>query len=299
MYKILGIDNKEYGPVPAEIVRRWIREGRADARTRVQSVDSSVWKSLADCPEFAADLPVRRGPPPLPPSGTPAPTTPAAVPLTRVPTSGLAVASFVLAVLAPLSVGITAPIALALGIAALVRISRRRGHLKGRGLALGGVIISALALIILSAVVLVAVVEHSRPRRWAQPVTSNCPNNLYQLHQAVRKYVNDHSDHYPASTNWSDALLNYLPSTDPFRCPIAPPGHLAHFAYNVRLSGREESSVNPRTVVLFEFSGGWNVSGGPELLTGGSRHGTHHVCLADGSIQMVPDRGLAELRWDP
>jgi hypothetical protein len=28
MYKILGIDNKEYGPVSAEQVRTWIAEGR-------------------------------------------------------------------------------------------------------------------------------------------------------------------------------------------------------------------------------------------------------------------------------
>ena len=33
MYKVLGIDQKEYGPVSAEVVLRWIKEGRANAST--------------------------------------------------------------------------------------------------------------------------------------------------------------------------------------------------------------------------------------------------------------------------
>ncbi len=36
MYKIIGADGKEYGPVTSEQVRQWITEGRANAQTKVQ-----------------------------------------------------------------------------------------------------------------------------------------------------------------------------------------------------------------------------------------------------------------------
>jgi len=35
MYKIIGADGKEYGPIPAEQLREWIAEGRANAQTKV------------------------------------------------------------------------------------------------------------------------------------------------------------------------------------------------------------------------------------------------------------------------
>ncbi|HKS35707.1 MAG TPA: DUF4339 domain-containing protein, partial [Verrucomicrobiae bacterium] len=55
MYKIIGADGNEYGPVSIDQVRRWIAEGRADARTKVQ-IDGGEWKPLSEFPEFGADL---------------------------------------------------------------------------------------------------------------------------------------------------------------------------------------------------------------------------------------------------
>ena len=63
MYKIIGADGKEYGPVTAEQLHRWISEGRANAQTQVQSEGSTEWKSLGILPEFA-DTFVRTQPPP-------------------------------------------------------------------------------------------------------------------------------------------------------------------------------------------------------------------------------------------
>ena len=34
MYKIIGIDGREYGPVSAGQLRQWIVEGRANAQTQ-------------------------------------------------------------------------------------------------------------------------------------------------------------------------------------------------------------------------------------------------------------------------
>ena len=53
MYKIIGGDDHEYGPVSAEQLRQWIAEGRANAQTRVQSEGSTEWKTLRELPEFA------------------------------------------------------------------------------------------------------------------------------------------------------------------------------------------------------------------------------------------------------
>jgi TM2 domain-containing membrane protein YozV len=69
MYKIIGADGREYGPVTSEQIHQWIREGRANAQTKVQPEGSTEWKTLAEIPEFAATAPAA-APPPLPPAGT-------------------------------------------------------------------------------------------------------------------------------------------------------------------------------------------------------------------------------------
>lgn len=53
MYKIIGADKKEYGPVTADQVRQWIAQGRANASSLVQAEGSSDWKPLGEFPEFA------------------------------------------------------------------------------------------------------------------------------------------------------------------------------------------------------------------------------------------------------
>ena len=53
MYKILGVDGREYGPVTAEQLRQWIREGRANAQTKAQAEGATEWKPISAFPEFA------------------------------------------------------------------------------------------------------------------------------------------------------------------------------------------------------------------------------------------------------
>jgi TM2 domain-containing membrane protein YozV len=71
MYRIVGKDGLQYGPVTAEQLRAWIAENRANAQTLAQAEGSQEWKPLAAFPEFAADL----KPPPVssdaPPTITP------------------------------------------------------------------------------------------------------------------------------------------------------------------------------------------------------------------------------------
>jgi hypothetical protein len=54
MYKIIGADGKEYGPVTADQLRQWISEGRANAQTRVLPEGATEWKPLGEIPEFGS-----------------------------------------------------------------------------------------------------------------------------------------------------------------------------------------------------------------------------------------------------
>jgi len=56
MYRIIGKDGQQYGPVSAEQVRAWMAENRANAQTLVQTEGSQDWKPLGSLPEFAGDL---------------------------------------------------------------------------------------------------------------------------------------------------------------------------------------------------------------------------------------------------
>jgi hypothetical protein len=67
MYKILGGDQKEYGPVTADQVRQWIAEQRADGRTQVM-VEGGSWQPLSSLPEFAEALAAAGASPPPPPA---------------------------------------------------------------------------------------------------------------------------------------------------------------------------------------------------------------------------------------
>jgi hypothetical protein len=78
MYKIVGGDQKVYGPISAEQLRQWFSEGRINAATSILPDGATEWSPLSALPEFA-DLfvpgattapPLRGGAsvPPIPPS---------------------------------------------------------------------------------------------------------------------------------------------------------------------------------------------------------------------------------------
>lgn len=76
MYKIIGADGKEYGPISLETLKQWIVEGRANQHTRIQAEGSGDWKALSEFPELAAALPpgsfgTGAGPSYAPPSAAP------------------------------------------------------------------------------------------------------------------------------------------------------------------------------------------------------------------------------------
>lgn len=73
MYKVIGSDNREYGPASEEVIRRWIAEGRANGTTQVQKEGETSWRPLSSCLEFAEALAAGALTPP--PAGPDAPAS--------------------------------------------------------------------------------------------------------------------------------------------------------------------------------------------------------------------------------
>ena len=83
MYKIIGANQSEYGPVSAEQIRQWIGENRVNAETMAQALGETSWRPISTFTEFASSFPAAPTPPPFPPhlsSQTPPPPMPPAPP---------------------------------------------------------------------------------------------------------------------------------------------------------------------------------------------------------------------------
>lgn len=286
MYKIIGADQKEYGPVAADQLRQWIAEGRVNSRTKVRVEGSDEWKLLADVPEFAEVLKSR-----VPPVAEAAHAAPPK-------TSGMAIASLVLGICGLITCGITSLVGLILGLVAMNQIKKSNGTLGGNGVALAGTIVSAVFLLLIPFQAAMLLPALARAKQKAQ--TINCVNNMKQLGIAIRLYAGDNKDQFPAATNWCDAILSNAGTDKIFKCPAGDASKRSHYAFNAKLGGMELDKVAPDTVMLFECDGGWNASGGPELALTKPRHGRMFVvAFADGSVQQVNESRFKQLRWEP
>lgn len=56
MYKIIGTDNRQYGPVSADQIRQWLAQNRVNMQTMALAEGAIDWKPLSLFPEFASDL---------------------------------------------------------------------------------------------------------------------------------------------------------------------------------------------------------------------------------------------------
>ncbi len=141
MYKIIGSDGKEYGPVSLEQLRQWREEGRVNNDTRIRTGNETNWQRLADLPEFAA--------------ATPPPSTPPAFRSYTAPASinGFAIAGLVLGIVAlpmcfccaglPFNV-----LGLIFSAIALSQIKQQPQTYTGKGLAIAGLVCSIVSLLL-------------------------------------------------------------------------------------------------------------------------------------------------------
>ena len=216
-------------------------------------------------------------------------------------TSGMAISSLVCGILSFISCGltllITSPLGLILGLMAMGKIKKSQGQLGGRGLALAGTIVSGVSLLMLPFWAAMLLPALAKAKGKAQ--TINCVNNLKQLGLAVRIYNGDNGDKYPTANKWCDTIINEAGTPSIYVCPSAT-ALRSGYAFNAKLSGMEEGKVDPSTVMIFESDAGWNASGGKELMITKPRHGNRYVVgMADGSVQQISEAQLSELRWDP
>ena len=145
LYKIIGADDREYGPISLEQLRAWQTQGRVNAQTRVLVAGETNWKTIADLPELAS----------IPPVSVPQPIQPLAGQNTITVgqrTNGFAVAGFVLGLLSLFSFCCCAGLPFNLlgftcSIIGLVQINNRPAAYTGKGLAIAGLITSALSLL--------------------------------------------------------------------------------------------------------------------------------------------------------
>jgi hypothetical protein len=132
MYKVIGCDQKVYGPVTTDQLRQWLAEGRVIPSSLIQTEGAKDWKPLSSLPEF--------GTPPVV-SMPPAPA--------RQESDSMAVGALVCGILANLGFcfGIVFVIlGLIFSLAVLSRPEGGPGQ-KDRPMAVAGLILSLLGLL--------------------------------------------------------------------------------------------------------------------------------------------------------
>jgi hypothetical protein len=207
VYKILGSDQKEYGPVSADVLRQWIAQGRVNAQTQTQAEGTTVWKPLAEFTEFAEALA----------SGTPAPTAPrqpVSIPTGPAPDAqqkGLAIASLILGLLSLCGSFLTGIPAIICGAIAISQARRNPARYGGTGMAVAGLVLGGVFTLMAPALMLPAL---AKAKGKAQ--TINCVNNLKQIGLAARMYSSDHKAIFPPSFM---AMSNELVSPKVLHCP--------------------------------------------------------------------------------
>jgi hypothetical protein len=150
MYKILGGDGKEYGPIAAEVVRLWIKEGRANAQTLVQPEGGSGWVPIGQVPEFGSSFS--------------APPTFSSVVINPTPANHpFALTGFILSLVSvtfglcccygfPFSVS-----GIIFSIIGLVQIRKQPERFTGRGLAIAGIVIGIVSLVLVAVLMILGV----------------------------------------------------------------------------------------------------------------------------------------------
>jgi hypothetical protein len=234
-------------------------------------------------------------------------------------TSGAAIASLVLGILAFCTFGLTGIPGVILGLVGLRSVRRGRGAVKGRGPAIAGIVTSAVGLLLwLIALVLIALVpfvlsallvtRHAAQTRIQAPhvvaraastseMAAQSMIGMKVLADAARAFAEEHGGRLPTAEEFAGGLEPYF-KQEPR--PAAPQGRA--FAMNEALAGARLADIaNPdRTVLFFETCEGGDGVGGRETLRPlDGPDDAYVVALADGHVAWVPKEEIDQFAWEP
>ncbi|MBE3070973.1 MAG: DUF4190 domain-containing protein [Planctomycetes bacterium] len=219
-------------------------------------------------------------------------------------TSGLAVASLVCGLAGVCTCGLGGLIGLVLGLVGLRRIRRSGGRLTGRGLAVGGVVVSVLGLALGALVLVLASVG---TMRWVEGWIARARENAYlnngrSLATAII-WFDMESGRLPPPDGWIDALRSRGGLAGD--AVLTNPSDVAAgraFAMNARLEGASVGTLaRPgRVVLVFECAPGGPLAGDRRDLPPAPRYPRGYaVAFCDGHGEWVPPERVGSLVWDP
>jgi hypothetical protein len=145
MYRIIGVDGREYGPITADQLRAWIAEGRANGQTKARAEGAAEWKPLTEFLEFAQALAGTRSPlfAPGPISIRPTPRT-----------NSLALTSMILGLFS-MTCGLCCcygfpfnVLGIIFALVALAQIRKDPLSQQGKGLAIAGLVLCLLSVVL-------------------------------------------------------------------------------------------------------------------------------------------------------
>ena len=158
MYKIIGTDGKEYGPISADQVRLWISENRVERQTPVFADGAKDWNFLGLLPEFAGYFP---GATPVAPAVIVAPGQPRK-------TNGFATAGLVCGILSlicccgfPFNL-----FGIVFSLVGLSQINASPQQQEGHGIAIAGLILSAASFLLGFGLILLNLAFHPSNLTW-------------------------------------------------------------------------------------------------------------------------------------
>lgn len=225
-----------------------------------------------------------------------------AQPLATAKTSGLAIASLILAICGIFTCGLTAIVGLILGIVGLVAIKKNAQQLKGQGLAIAGIIVSAVSIVLLPFVaIIMALLMPALTRAPMQAKRVVSLTNAKQICFAMMIYCEENDGRFPPPDNWPAALAPYIGDAKILESPFAPHTGCA-YAMNANLEGRKIRDIKQphRTVLIFEVEPGSPPAGGPGLMLHKHRGPRGYVIgFLDGHTELVRPEKLGELIWIP
>jgi hypothetical protein len=292
MYKVIGADGNQYGPISLGQMRQWIAEGRVNAQTRVQEAGAADWKTAAEFPELGF---------------TPAGGAPGAGPTSPPPLAGqlpaqqngLAITSFVLGLLSLVCFGFLASIpAIICGHLARAHARRSPGQYGGAGFALAGLIMGYVGLVV-TLVILPALLLPALARAKGKAQEISCRNNMKQIGLAFRVWAIDNDGNYPfnLSTNKGGMMELSARGMDGFDSnaarifqamsnELSTPKVLVCPADSKRQPALDFQSLQPANVSYRVYSGtNVNENNPQEVLAVCPIH--NHVLLSDGSVQTM------------